>query len=198
MAEKPWRMFIGVWIAEPTREALTLLQQQLRLHNLPVRWVAEARLHLTLHFLGDVAPELVPELQAAISLNIADCMAPWLELHKPGAFPNQRRPRVLWAGSDQLPPALEQLHQALGQALTSVGVPLERRAYHPHVTLGYVQRDVTVQGLARCHDALDAVNRSWSAAGARYEADLRLVRSILKPAGPEYHPVQSWILPEPA
>jgi RNA 2',3'-cyclic 3'-phosphodiesterase len=84
--------------------------------------------HVTLHFLGAVAMERVPELAQAVDLP----MDPFqLLLDKPQLWP--RGLAVL--GATQVPPALRDLHGRLGAAVAAVGLPLEARTYRPHVTL---------------------------------------------------------------
>jgi 2'-5' RNA ligase len=51
-----------------------------------------------------------------------------------GWFPNAVRPHVLWAGIDGGRP-LYNLAHATEQAVATLGVKLETRAYSPHLTL---------------------------------------------------------------
>ena len=56
------RAFIAIPIPEKGRSMLDRLQQNLRSCRPDVRWVAIPSIHLTLKFLGEVDPEIVPEL----------------------------------------------------------------------------------------------------------------------------------------
>ncbi len=97
-----------------------------------VRSVRPVQVHLTLHFLGDVADSTHAVLTDALA-SVAH--APFaLEIRGTGVFPARGRPTVLWAGvADSAP--LTALHAAIGDALESCGVAIERRPYVPHVTL---------------------------------------------------------------
>lgn len=90
--------------------------------------MALEKLHLTLHFLGAVPQpllaKLVPALQVPMrpfELLFSHCQA-W-----PGG--------LVVALPDAAAPELVELHAALGQALTGLGLPVDGRAFEPHVTL---------------------------------------------------------------
>jgi 2'-5' RNA ligase len=89
--------------------------------------------HFTLVFLGAVA-HLAPVHDAVVGA--ADAQAPFpLRIGGAGAFPNERRARVVWLGVEEGHAGLQALHAALGQALEPLGHPREERPYHPHLTI---------------------------------------------------------------
>jgi RNA 2',3'-cyclic 3'-phosphodiesterase len=122
------RLFFALWPGETERAALVGLQ-----HALP--WLGGRAthprdLHLTLAFLGEVAPERRPCCEAAadgIQARPFD-----LRLDRVGYWP---RPRILWCGSQFAPPPLLALVGSLTDALRPCGFPPERRPYAVHVTL---------------------------------------------------------------
>lgn len=65
-------------------------------------------------------------------------------------FPNPARPRVVWSGVEP-DPRLELLHHDVEEAFARLGVPVEGRAFHPHITLARVKRplDATRRGALR-------------------------------------------------
>ena len=66
-------------------------------------------------------------------------LAPFsLRLRGAGAFPDPRRPRVVWVGVEPAP-ALISLHGAIEAALEGVGVERDSRPFRPHVTVGRVR-----------------------------------------------------------
>lgn len=97
-----------------------------------VRPTRPAQMHLTLHFLGDVAEETMPDLRGRLAQVRGTPFA--IDLTGIGRFPPRGRPTVLWAGID-LEPALADLHGRIGDAVARSGIPVERRPYVPHVTL---------------------------------------------------------------
>jgi 2'-5' RNA ligase len=99
-------------------------------------WVPETDFHLTLAFLGDVAPHQITDL-ADLASGVRP--APFrLELESAGVFPTRGRPRVLWAGVKKEPRLLA-LQRMLRAELGRGGFLLEKRKFHPHVTLARIE-----------------------------------------------------------
>ncbi len=91
--------------------------------------------HITLAFLGEVAPERCASIVAALK-TAAETAPPFdLELNGVGAFPSAERPRVVWIGATEGRAAVEVLAETVREALASVGFPQDRKRFHPHVTL---------------------------------------------------------------
>lgn len=122
------RAFVALWPGTGERDALAAEA---------ARWpwpkaaapVPPGKLHLTLHFLGDLDAARL----AAVRRALHDVTAPpfVLRLDAAAVWPNGvalLRPR-------RVPAALRALHAAVGAAVAAAGVPTERRAYRPHVTL---------------------------------------------------------------
>jgi 2'-5' RNA ligase len=99
------------------------------------RWVGRDLQHVTLAFFGEVAEATVPALTAAVGAALAVVVV-HLRLTGAGTFPAKGDPRVLWVGVDGDVEQLAELAAAAADAGRSVGVPIERRAYRPHVTVG--------------------------------------------------------------
>lgn len=93
------------------------------------RPVPADRLHLTLVFLGELAPAAIPCVRAAAGRVRA---APFeLVFDHTGYW---RRAGVMWLGARPCA-ALDTLHAALRAELVPCAIPLEERPYRPHVTL---------------------------------------------------------------
>lgn len=175
------RLFAAVPLPEPARAGVAGLLNRLRRRDLPVRWVRDENLHLTLKFFGEVATDRVATIEEAIRVANAGSAPLEMRLDELGAFPNARRPRVLWVGLDA-PPALELLQDRLERQCDAIGFPPEGTPFRPHVTLGRVR-----QG-QRC--PLRAVVE----AGAPVEqilflaTDLVLYESVAGDGGQRYEP----------
>lgn len=129
------RTFIALNIPRKERQRIWHAVEPMRDRNLPVRWVEADNLHITLKFLGEVRPEKVAEVEAAVS-RIASATGPFsLDLGGFGAFPTLRRPRVIWLGV-RATPEIRCLKQDLEWALSDCGFEAETRDFHPHLTLG--------------------------------------------------------------
>jgi 2'-5' RNA ligase len=121
------RLFFAIWPDEPAARQLAALARDLagRVDGKPV---PQAKIHLTLAFLGEVAAERI-EAARAIEL---DGPAFDLALDKVGGF---REARVAWAGCAAPPAALLGLERSLAAVLRKGGFEVEDRPFAPHVTL---------------------------------------------------------------
>jgi 2'-5' RNA ligase len=131
------RCFLAIDLDDDVRGALLEVLREFRRTSADVRWVRDAGLHLTLAFLGSVETERLTAIRAAVAAVGARFEPLSLEVGGLGAFPNLRRPRVLWAGVRAA--GIEELAESVGEALAGLGFAPESRRFHPHVTLGRVR-----------------------------------------------------------
>lgn len=121
------RLFVALWPGDRVREALAAAGEQWAWSAAAVRAPA-ARLHLTLHFIGEVGRDRVPALREALSL---PCAPFSLALTRPAVWPGG----IAVLEPQHLPPGLGTLHSAIGKSLQSFGLPVDPRPLRPHVTL---------------------------------------------------------------
>ena len=123
----PLRLFLALWPDAATRAGLAAWQQDWAWPARAAR-VATERLHMTLHFLGDVPAERLPALLRGIDIRME-------------RFDLQFGRAELWPGGIAVlrprhtPPALMRLHAGLGDALRRLDLPVESRPFRAHVTL---------------------------------------------------------------
>jgi len=147
-----------------------------------LRWVKPEQSHLTLVFIGNVDDARVPAVVDTVGAAI-DAAAFDVAFRGAGVFPPRGAPRVLWIGVDAGAPELIALQQTLASRVTSLGLPLEDRAFHPHLTLAR-WRESRPADRGR---ALDAAPRGV-VARARVDG-ATLYQSRLSPFGPAYTPL---------
>ncbi len=133
-------------------------------------------LHVTLKFLGDTLESQVPEI-CTVAKRIVDGLgATHVRLMGLGAFPNLRRPSVVWVGLDQAE-HLCRLAADLDRALAPLGYALESRAFQPHLTLLRIKTRPPEQLFSLLSDEkesefglvpIDEVEYLQSELGARY------------------------------
>lgn len=175
------RLFAAVPLPPPAREEVAGLLGRLRERELPVRWVADEGLHVTLKFYGDVATDRLEVIEEAVRQAGEGGEPLPLRLADLGAFPVAARARVLWLGIDA-PPALELLQDRLERRSEAIGFPPEGSPFRPHVTLGRVREG------ERCRLA------EVQAAGREYQrvpflaTDLVLYESVPAGGKPKYEP----------
>ncbi|GBC98364.1 RNA 2',3'-cyclic phosphodiesterase [bacterium HR17] len=177
------RSFIALALSDEVRTVLTELLVELSRTGAPVKWVEPENLHLTLKFLGEVPEGQITEIVAALGAVARATPAFTFTVRGVGGFPDLRRPRVLWVGVDA-PRELLQLHRMVEAAMERLGFPPEKRAFHPHITLGRVK---TFNGLA----AVLTVLQRYAGAmfGVTVARQLTLFRSDLSREGPTYTPL---------
>jgi len=133
------RLFFALMPDEATRSAFARVAETLKATqpSLRARWVAPARYHTTVHFLGD-HPMLRDDIaQAAIRAGDA-LQAPAFDwtIDYVAGFHGREPPCVL--RSTEVPPALQQLWGNLREGLIRAGQGAHlSRTFTPHVTLGY-------------------------------------------------------------
>jgi 2'-5' RNA ligase len=135
-----WRVFLAIEVPGAVREALGAPLTSLEPLRDFVRINAIERIHLTLHFLGHLPRTEVEQLQPALAPVVGRHQRFRSTAGGVGAFPDLRRPRVLWAGIAGADlPKLMALQTDMGDALRTAGLTLEDR-FHPHLTLARVPR----------------------------------------------------------
>lgn len=133
------RAFIAIDLPPAFLEAIGSLQDELKTGTKGIRWVKSGNIHLTLKFLGDVRSELLNELGETLA-SVCRAHVPFeLSMGKPGGFPNLERPRVIWLGLEGELEKLDALKQEIEKGCLPAGLPREKRAFHPHLTLGRVK-----------------------------------------------------------
>lgn len=149
-----------------------------------VRWVRPEAMHLTVKFYGDVAAEAVPALAAGLGQASAVAPPMTLTLQGLGVFPDPRRPQVIWVGLGGDLAPLRALQAAVERLSADLGYAPETRPFKPHMTLGRVSARLAPADQMRLLGRL-AARKSETFGDLRADT-LSLLRSDLRPTGPEY------------
>jgi 2'-5' RNA ligase len=164
-AGAPQRLFVAVPVPPGIRAACRDLIEPVRTTPFGrfARWVHLDTLHVTIRFLGDTAPDLVPAVAAAIETAMADRRAFEIRLAGAGSFPpSGRKIRALWLGIERGADDLVAMLEALTPPLAALGWPAETRPFRPHLTIA--RTDATgIRDAALTAQALEAAAEQWSA-----------------------------------
>ena len=134
------RTFIAVELPQEIHDTLRRLQDVLRGSMPDVRWTKASNIHLTLKFLGDVQVSRLDAISEALR-DVARQFSPFnMSLNGIGAFPNSRKPRIIWVGIDQGADELVQMAQKIDASMKRLGFPREKRPFRPHLTVGRIRR----------------------------------------------------------
>ncbi len=184
------RLFFAVPVACRLWPVVEEVQVRLKAAGAKVKWVERQNLHFTVKFLGSKPRDEVARLIQVVDQVAAAHRPHVLHLQGVGAFPNPRRPRVVWigcqAGAEQLAALAGDVEQALVEA--KLAVP-ERRPFRPHLTIGRVKAP---QGLDRLAPLLEA--EAQTVIGSMECDHLLLMQSDLTPQGPVYTAVHRFEL----
>ncbi|AXJ94646.1 MULTISPECIES: RNA 2',3'-cyclic phosphodiesterase [unclassified Sphingomonas] len=177
------RLFVALRPPPPVRQRLRALGT-----GIPgARWQDDEQLHLTLRFIGDIDRPLAEDVAAA--LGGVHAPVPAVSITGVGRFEHRGRIEALWAGVAPSE-ALRHLHRKVEQACVRAGLPPERRAFLPHVTLARFSRSAGVApeigGWLAMHAGL--------ALPAFPSSHIVLYESHLGSAGASYTPVARWPL----
>lgn len=173
------RAFIAIPLSSEVQTLLGAVSQTWseQIPERSVRWVKPHLMHITLRFLGDTGIASLPTLADALDGIAARNDAFTLRLDRPGCFPNNKRPRVIWMGLQGQLDTARALKQEIDEALVPLGWEQEHQSFRPHLTIGRVKDSRKVRGF-------------------RWEANveplpvpvqvIHLIESALHPTGPVY------------
>lgn len=189
------RLFYALLFSDEDTERIAERLEELQRLDIDrsVRWTLRSNLHLTLRFLGELAPEQVGlavglpgklQLPGPIDLRTAEA----------DAFPSARRPRVLAigiSGADQSSgQRLLELQGLLEEGATGFGLPAEERRFALHITLGRVRR-----GRRPSAGLMEGLDEWDPGVGSIVCRAVSLMESHLEERGTRYEEVESWELP---
>jgi RNA 2',3'-cyclic 3'-phosphodiesterase len=176
------RTFIAVEIEAGTRQKVAALQRTLSQKADGIKWVAPESLHVTLVFLGEVDDRDLIGIHRILG-KVAAVESPFLmSFQGLSAFPNPRRPKVLWSAANEGHDELLRLHAALEAPLLDLGgYRQEERAFTPHLTLGRTSTDEESATVA-----LEIPKHATWTSGQTSVEELVLYASELRRNGPEY------------
>jgi len=185
MTEGTHRIFVAVALDPALRAAVVALERRLEDAGARLPWVKVENLHFTLRFLGQISEPQLDRVRRAARDASAGLAVFRIRLAGIGAFPNPRRPQVVWAGIREGGEAMADLARRLEDALARERFPREPRGFTPHLTLARV-KDARLWGdLGRVLPVFEAEE-----VGEQEVRSLLVMESLLRPQGPIYTPVE--------
>jgi RNA 2',3'-cyclic 3'-phosphodiesterase len=183
------RLFVALDLPEDVREALGELIVQMKPLCRAARWARPEGMHVTLKFIGheiaDGDTEKLDAARAALA-SVQSSEPAEMSYRGVGFFPDAQRPRVVWCGVEASA-NLAELAADIERGLEPLGIPLEARAFVPHLTLARFKSLEGVNALARS-------TAEWASHdfGSACETKFHLFESLLKPGGSEYRKIESY------
>ena len=163
----------------------SVLSKMTRVQNVLVRTGADLKpvepknIHITVRFLGDIAPGMVDKVHE--EMKKVQFTAFDAKIHGVGAFPNADYPRVVWAGITEGADQLRDIFSQLEPRLRALSFAPDSKGFSPHLTIARVRSGRNKEALAKCIRENADVDF-----GVIRAACLRLKSSDLTPRGPIY------------
>jgi 2'-5' RNA ligase len=138
------RLFVAIDVSDETRAQLRRVRERLEQHLAAaphpprVSWVADAAAHVTVRFIGEVSDDTAEKVKTTLAAPFAEA-AYELHFEGAGAFPNARRPRVIWIGVSRGLTETAAVAAAVNTRLDPVIGAGEERAFRAHLTVGRVK-----------------------------------------------------------
>jgi 2'-5' RNA ligase len=174
------RLFIAARPSDAVRRGLSDLLSKLGSRGDGVKWVRGDSVHLTLKFLGNADEAMVGAIGDAAARCTRGVGSIPLSVGGVGAFPDMRRPRVVWVGLGGQIGRLAELSGALEDACFELGFKKEGRPFRPHLTLGRVKDRLSVEAIKRIEQSKDVILGDMVVDG------IELIKSDLFPSGAVY------------
>ncbi|NOY87858.1 MAG: RNA 2',3'-cyclic phosphodiesterase [FCB group bacterium] len=174
------RLFIALPLNKEIENKLGDMISQLKQNGGDIKWVKPQNIHLTVKFLGDTEQKLVDDIIEHINSVIIQYQPIITNITHWGAFPNLRRPRVIWVGIEKNTETIIQLAEEIDTHISQLGWEKENKKFKAHFTLGRVRNN---RGLERLTEYI----QEYKFEEVNFVFDrIILFKSTLTPQGPIY------------
>ncbi len=178
------RTFIAIELPENVKKEIEQVQTPLKRTDAFVSWVKPKNIHVTLKFLGEIPEDKINEVFSATQKALEGAKKFTMSLKGTGAFPNLRRPRVIWIGTGSGEEKLSHLAQRIEEEMEKIGFPKEKRKFSAHFTIGRVKSPKNIEKLMELVESTDFQTEDIEV------SEVVVMKSQLHPAGAIYTPLK--------
>ena len=137
-------------------------------------------LHITLKFLGDIDQGQIGDIREVMKTVAAKLQPFEARISGVGAFPNVKKPRILWLGIED-DGSLGKIAEEIDSGLASVGFPREQRGFRSHVTIARIKSGSNLE------QAMSIISGKENALFGSFQvSEMKLKKSTLTPSGAIY------------
>ena len=178
------RCFIAVNFPQWLKDDLNNIINQLKKinHREDINWVKSENCHLTLHFLGYIDERQIEETKKILSSILSVSSPTNLFLDNFDYFPSLSRPRVFFISLKEKGNSLSSIQSKLGLNLEKIGIRIEERPWHMHLTLARL----------KIPRPLKIIPFDFSKVKPVPVKSIELMESHLSPFGARYSIIQSF------
>ena len=189
------RTFLAINLDHIVKEDLMKIQEELKGRIKGIRWVNPQLLHITLKFLGETDNEQVEMMENPLRELAKKTASFRVSLARLGAFPSSTKPRVIWIGTGEGTAELGSLAKGIGEIFKDLhpsfngnAARIRNEKFRPHLTIGRRNKN-------KVFDAEPLIFKErWECRNRLYVDSFYLMKSILRPTGPLYIPLQEFLL----
>lgn len=188
------RTFIAVELPDEVKDALSKVEARIARRvsaalgadaaDKAIKWVDPRGVHVTMKFLGAVPASRLSLIERSLYRAVGNVQQLHIEVADLGAFPNPRRPRVLWVGLRGDLEELEKLHSLVDAEMARLGFHAEARPFSPHITLARLRETASPEERQKIGEVLEA--DSGPVPVPVHVGAISLMRSELSRAGARY------------
>jgi 2'-5' RNA ligase len=172
------RTFLAILLSEKTRALLAECSEELKATGADVKWVEEENFHITLCFFGDISPDTCDSIINKMPQMTSGLKPFPVSFYGMGAFPNLRKPKVIWAGVKKGKREIIEVHRKILPVIQSLGFE-EKKKYTPHVTMGRVRSPANLESMISLIEKCQFIGEDWI-------QGISLMESVLTPKGAKY------------
>lgn len=182
------RTFLAANIPDYIKNNILSLINMMKIGGGEVKWVNPENIHITIYFFGEVVEGNISVLSNEL-MGLKGITLPFkVTIKGVSAFPNPRRPRIIWCGIEDNNHVLKDLNNFVREAVNNnkLNVKLENREYKPHLTIGRVK--------GRYFDSLikKIILSELKVFGSFVVDELSLYSSALTKKGPIYKEIERY------
>jgi 2'-5' RNA ligase len=179
------RLFVALEIPEAVRRNLESVQNDLRATAQDLRWVQSENFHVTIKFIGEISSEILPEIIEKMR-SVRPGGVVEADFRGLGYSWNAKRGGVFWA-TMSASESLTTLASQMNRCLEGLGIPTERRAFLPHLTLARFKRGGVLPAIRSA-----VAQNAGRHFGSMRADEFRLIESKLGPGGSRYSTLASF------
>lgn len=175
------RCFIALSFGDFYSMQLRQVMQEYRAERAFVRWIDPEHAHVTLHFFADLSEKMVLDVRQHLHDAVKGVPPFFVRLGDLGCFQSKCRPRTIWLSIIDRGRNIEQLHGKISSRLSGFGLPVERRRFVPHLTIG------RVKNVGDDREFLENIQSYVIPTMPEFQlCEIVLFKSVLTREGPEY------------
>jgi 2'-5' RNA ligase len=162
------------------------IQEKLDITSAKMKLVERENIHFTWRFFGETQISRLESIHQELSQLKFEPIP--IEVTGVGAFPNIRKPRVIWVGVTHNVEQLRELKTNTDTLLNNLGYKIEKKKFIPHATIARVRFIKDRKSLAENLESL-----SEESVGNMTVTNIRMTKSTLTSSGAIYETI--WEIP---